>query len=115
MVTREYGMKRIKHVILAMTLSLAVMAIFFVKGFVVSGHSMEPTLHDGQYLLYTHITQANPGDLIVFTLDNEVLVKRVDFIEDHMYWVTADNQMNSMDSKDFGFIPEQNILGVVIR
>ena len=108
-------MKRLKHIILALTLSLATVSLFFVKGFVVTGHSMEPTLHDGQYLLYTHITQANPGDIVVFKLKDEVLVKRVDFVEDHMYWVTADNQSNSEDSKNFGFIPEQNILGVVIR
>jgi len=47
----------------------------------VQGHSMDPTYHEGQWLLVRRMDWPAPplrvGDVIVFRLDNDLLVKRI--------------------------------------
>lgn len=64
--------------------SLAVVVAPFFYGFRlvrVQGHSMEPTFYTGQWLLVRRLNWPSPplrvGDVVVFRLENELLVKRV--------------------------------------
>ena len=41
------------------------------------GTSMSPTLEDGQILLVSKLSEVNPGDVIAFYYNNNVLVRRV--------------------------------------
>lgn len=45
--------------------------------FRVTGISMEPTMEDGEYVLAVRTRHFNPGDVIAFHYNNEILVKRV--------------------------------------
>jgi signal peptidase I len=122
--------------------------------FQVRGSSMEPTLHDGQYLvigkLVYWIRPPERGDIIVFQPPNnpaDDYIKRVvglpgEQIEirdgavwvanvlleepyvanpafyssawnlgDGEYFVLGDNRGNSSDSRSWGVLPEENIVG----
>jgi len=47
----------------------------------VRGHSMDPTCHDGQWLLVRRMDWPAPplgvGDVVIFRMDNDLLVKRI--------------------------------------
>lgn len=83
--------------------------------FRISGHSMEPTLHENDTVLTSNLPylffSPKQGDIIVFEKDNKIIVKRIQKIENDRYFVTGDN---SRDSKDFGWIKKSDILGKVI-
>ena len=52
----------------------------------VIGSSMEPTYHSGEYVRYsTDITNILPGDIIVFRMNGEILIKRVKLVEGNLY------------------------------
>ena len=65
-------------------LSFGVVAGLFGYGFRlarVQGHSMDPTYHDGQWLLVRRPNWPSPslrvGDVVVFRLEDDLLVKRI--------------------------------------
>jgi signal peptidase I len=65
-------------------LSLALVVGLFTYGFRmvrVKGHSMDPTYHNGQWLLVRRPNWPSPslkvGDVVVFRLEGDILVKRV--------------------------------------
>ena len=99
---------------------------------VVKGRSMEPTLADGQLILigkcrpFFNRSALKHGDIIVFTMDGETLVKRVGYIGgDHtpdgqllpkgFLYVLGDNPPMSEDSRAFGPIAITQVIGRVIK
>ncbi len=65
-------------------LSFAIVVVPFTYSFRmvrVQGHSMDPTFHNGQWLLVRRMNWPSPplrvGDVVVFRLDDDLLVKRV--------------------------------------
>ncbi|MEU1689296.1 S24/S26 family peptidase [Micromonospora sp. NPDC005707] len=86
---------------------------------VVRGHSMAPTLHDGDLLVVRVGRTPAAGDLVVFRARDVVpeaeltwMVKRVHRIEpDGAVTVRGDNA-RSQDSRHFGAVPRRAILGV---
>ncbi|MGW0432155.1 S24/S26 family peptidase [Micromonospora sp. NPDC003197] len=86
---------------------------------VVRGQSMSPTLHDGDRLIVRVGRPPTTGDLVVFRAravvpdaDLTWMVKRVQRIEsDGAVTVRGDNP-RSQDSRHFGAVPPEAILGV---
>lgn len=96
----------------------------------VVGASMEPTLQIGQYVIIdTKKTQPAIGDIIYFnchnrcahpdgTLKETALIKRVvDIRADGAWFIKGDNQPDSWDSVDYGWLlpEERSDVGVVVR
>lgn len=86
--------------------------------FKISGHSMEPLIKNGNTVFATNIlylfTYPKVNDIIIFEKNKKYFVKRISKIENNKYFVTGDNKKDSLDSRKFGNILRNQILGKVI-
>ncbi len=76
---------------------------------------MLPTLAPGDHLLVRRTRRAQADDLVVFfdpEAPNRLVVKRVVAAHPEGLEVTGDNPGASRDSKDFGLVPFELLLGV---
>jgi nickel-type superoxide dismutase maturation protease len=80
---------------------------------VVSGLSMIPTLAPGERLLVRRDCPIVLGDIVVFEHANQFDVKRVLRIEVDGVFVQGDNDQVSTDSRTYGLIPHDDVLGSV--
>jgi len=81
---------------------------------VVSGLSMIPTLAPGERLLVRLDGPIVIGDIVVFKRDSQFDVKRVLRIDAQGAFVRGDNELVSTDSRSYGLIPFEDVLGTVI-
>lgn len=79
---------------------------------VVSGLSMIPTLAPGERLLVRLDGPIVIGDIVVFQRANQFDVKRILRIEVEGLFVQGDNDQVSTDSRAYGLIPHDNVIGV---
>mgnify|MGYP001603666723 FL=1 len=83
---------------------------------------MEPTIKNGQSVLASSLpyffSKPKMGDIVVFRKNERVLMKRITKIDQSddgkKYFVKGDNEKDSMDSKRFGWISKNDIIGKVI-
>lgn len=81
----------------------------------VSGKSMLPSLKPGQFVLVSSsVKNVKPGNIVVFNHGGLEKIKRVEKVQKSSVIVLGDNQAHSTDSRDFGSIPNKNILGKVV-
>lgn len=86
--------------------------------YAVAGDSMRPTLAPGDYLLVSLMAYArsrpSPGDIVVVRDPERVgmtLIKRIAATSEGAYVVLGDNGSASRDSRAFGPVPRDDILG----
>ncbi len=84
----------------------------------VAGDSMAPTLHDGDWLLVRRLRRGGAavraGQLVVVRRPDRaglLLVKRAIRRTAHGWWVEGDNGAASDDSRTFGAVPDELVLG----
>lgn len=86
--------------------------------FVIQGHSMEPTLRQGQSVLVSSIpffiAKPKIGDIVVFRKDQKVFIKRISKVDGNKFFVCGDNEQDSFDSRVIGWVKKEDILGKVI-
>ena len=58
----------------------------------VIGHSMEPILHDGDYVIVHRFTSPKLSDIVAAKIDGKILIKRIVKIADGKYFLSGDNQ-----------------------
>jgi len=87
--------------------------MFGWKIYKVGGHSMEPTLKPGQYVLARSTSNVQPGDIVICNYDRQLFIKRVKSKQDHGYNIKGDNT-SGQDSRDFGLISPESIVSKVI-
>lgn len=79
---------------------------------VVSGLSMIPTLAPGERLLVRTDGPIVIGDIVVFERAGQFDVKRILRIEADGIFAQGDNDLVSTDSRTYGLIPHENVIGV---
>ena len=80
----------------------------------VSGDSMAPTLLHGKIVLASGMVQAKMGNVVVIRHEGKDKIKRLKEVRGNEIYVLGDNLGASSDSRHFGWIPRENIVGVVI-
>ncbi len=80
----------------------------------VEGTSMLPTLKPGQRILVYRWGKAKVGDLVVFKKEAKTMVKRVEYVEKGRLNVRGDNTNYSTDSREWGELTKEEIIGVVL-
>lgn len=80
---------------------------------------MEPTLENGDTLICNTLKTPQIGDIVVIypgeEVGNHYIIKRVISVQDEKIFVQGDNSENSYDSREFGWINFEKVLGVVIQ
>jgi signal peptidase I len=80
----------------------------------VAGHSMSPTLRDGEFLLYTTLLAPRRGDVVVARDPRDTrrwVVKRVRAVRDDALDLAGDL---ASDTHDAGWIPRDALIGRVV-
>ena len=89
----------------------------------VEGISMLPTLEDGEFCLIKEKKFAiNEGDIYVFEVEGYgYVIKRLKHVKtalwngEKSYFIQGDNTDYSIDSRDFGYLPEKSVKGKVFK
>lgn len=87
------------------------MIIGFLK---VSGHSMEPYLHEGNRVIAIGHLPYKKGDVVIAKKDSKLFVKRISKIFGDKVIVLGDNLRDSFDGRYFGEIKKHDIIGKVV-
>lgn len=90
----------------------------------VSGNSMSPTYNDGDWLLLKSIVRVDAkrasafiGKVVLIERESYpgiLLIKRVKRVDGNQIWVEGDNSDASTDSRDWGAITPEEIVGRVL-
>jgi nickel-type superoxide dismutase maturation protease len=83
----------------------------------VTGASMEPTLHDGEFVLVDESRRPVPGELALARHPTRRLltvVKRVAAVGDDGYVVASDNPAEGTDSRQWGPLEPGLVVGTVV-
>lgn len=81
---------------------------------------MSPLLQPGNFVLVINyfpvFFKPRKGDVIacVSPVDGKILIKRITKIENNSFFVEGDNKTASTDSRKFGMIDKDSIIGKVI-
>lgn len=81
---------------------------------------MEPFISSGDIILVNRLSYLfkNPkiGDVVVIKKNNKkkYLIKRIQKVRKKTYFVVGDNKNQSIDSRNFGWITKEDIIGKMI-
>jgi nickel-type superoxide dismutase maturation protease len=81
---------------------------------------MEPTLREGDQVIASPLPyllgQPSMGDLVVLRhpFEDRFLVKRISGIDGSRISIVGDNQQHSTDSRDFGPVSADHLVGKVL-
>jgi len=120
-----------RAVILALVTALIMKLVLF-DFMIAEGHSMQPVINPGKILLVARLSYGfrlpgsgkylvrwavpKEGDIVVFiTPFGEIAVKRCgEIYSDSSFYALGDNMAHSWDSRSYGPVPVDNIIGRVL-
>lgn len=79
----------------------------------VRGPSMIPTLAPGEWVLVRRTASPRPGTVVLVQRPERLTVKRLVRVTRDGCWVEGDNAAASDDSRTYGAVPRQDVLGEV--
>lgn len=80
----------------------------------VSGDSMKPTLKHGQLVPASSVLNPKVGSIVIVSHNNLEKIKRVKLITDKHLEIIGDNPEMSTDSRTFGLIDIDSVIGTVL-
>ncbi|MCP6726719.1 MAG: nickel-type superoxide dismutase maturation protease [Patescibacteria group bacterium] len=82
--------------------------------FRVQGRSMEPYCKEGDFVFVNKFIGLKEGDVAVIRhpISSRFLLKRVIKKIDKKYWLKGDNKEESLDSRVFGWVNKDSVLGL---
>ncbi len=85
--------------------------------FKIKGESMLPTLKEGDYVLILKTSKIKQNDIILLRdpRNGHAVVKRVLSIKPREYFVIGDNPEQSTDSRHFGWVGKNLVVGKVVK
>jgi signal peptidase I len=125
------GGKGVSKAIIGAFAAALLMKIFLFDFMIAEGHSMMPGIRPGKALLVCKLfygfrfpgsgtyllrwTSPRQGDIVVFyTPLGEIAVKRCGEIKDGEFYALGDNSLQSYDSRSYGPVSVDNIIGKVL-
>ena len=98
----------------------------------ITGNSMAPTFKDGALMIYASIAREDRrrqkqlnrlmiGDIVIFDREGQTMIKRIKRMnmsantDQLMIWVEGDNELESVDSRQWGPIPMDLVEAKVIN
>ena len=99
-----------------LVVGLAASIRIFLRVGITAGPSMEPTLHTGDIILVARWIEPKEGDIVAARAPGirQIVCKRVAGIQGDEYYLLGDNSSNSYDSRDFGLVSRDDIIGVSV-
>lgn len=105
----------ILYLVFSIKYSLLILSPIFK--FKVIGHSMYPTIKEGEIILVNRFSyllkRPSIGDIIAAKVNKEILIKRITKIDRDNYFLKGDNLQDSLDSRRFGAVSKKQIIGKV--
>ena len=80
----------------------------------VEGLSMLPTFSHGRIVVGWRFRRPRVGDVVIAKHHRIELIKRVSELQDGKVFLLGDNAEASTDSRQFGWLPAQSIVAVVV-
>lgn len=80
----------------------------------VKGEGMYPTLEKGQLVVIRRHSKIKINDIVVFLQDDAEKIKRICGIEGDFLYVLGDNPRYSTDSRQYGYIRRDAVIGSVV-
>jgi nickel-type superoxide dismutase maturation protease len=96
------------------------MTLEIIKMYKIRDRSMEPALHEGDFVLASSIPLLISGPKksdIVIAIDPEKkmkIIKRVSSVENGKVFLTGDNSRLSTDSRNFGYVDASCVISKVV-
>lgn len=75
---------------------------------------MSPYLNPGDLVIILKTKNVHKGDVVVIDKSGDYFIKRVVDIKEDKFFLEGDNKKESIDSRKFGWISKQQIIGKVI-
>ena len=80
----------------------------------VVGDSMLPDVKQGSIVIAKKTKSIIVGDIIVALQNNKEVIKRVNNVDSNGYFIVGSNLLNSSDSRMYGPVMKQDVIGKVV-
>ncbi len=95
-------------------MSFNIFNFFPLLKFRIEETSMSPYLNPGDLVIILKTKNVHKGDVVVIDKSGDYFIKRVVDIKEDKFFLEGDNKKESIDSRKFGWISKQQIIGKVI-
>ena len=79
----------------------------------VNGNSMHPTLRHSQVIIGSSRPDIRNGNIVIAMYNGREVIKRITKVSENSVWIEGDNTNHSTDSRNFGWVSKNDILGTM--
>ncbi len=75
---------------------------------------MSPALKEGQLVLFSHARDYKQGQVVIAYYHGREIVKRIHDYKDGLVYLVGDNEDQSTDSREYGWLVDRHIRGKLV-